>query len=386
MKYEVFWKNPGYKVRAPLKKDIECDYLIVGGGVLGVSLAYFLATHQAKNIVLIEKNTIASGATGKSAGFLTLKGELDLDSIVKKHGMKKGIIFWKGNHEGLNLMKNIAKKEKIDCDAENLHTVYGMLPYPSHRFLLKEYEIEKKIEKTTRWLSGDELKKQINTPLFKHAILSFDHGLSVNPLKYTQGLSQVIEKKGVAVYEHTPLIKLQKDSAETPHGSIKFKKIIIAIDVDIRNKKVKNRKSTIIITKPLTHAQRESINMVENKLVWDTKIRYHYLKLTKDSRILLGFGDRIVQKEQKNTNPHRPHVEKIKEFLKKLFPQLSIEIEYVWSGTFGVTEDYIPVIEKKENKISVGGASSQVVCTMVAKHIAYKLLGIKSDLDAFFKD
>ncbi|MBX4212462.1 FAD-binding oxidoreductase [Candidatus Pacearchaeota archaeon] len=384
MKYEVFWRNPGYKIRQPLKKDIECGYLIVGGGVLGVSLAYFLNKQGAKNIVLIEKNTIASGATGKAAGFLTLKGELDLDSIVKKHGLKKGLVFWKGNHEGLNLMKEIAKKEKIDCDAEPLHTIYGMLPYKAHKFLFREYEIEKKIEKTTRWLSGEELRKQINTPLFKHAILSFDHGLSVNPLKYTQNLSKVIEKKGVGVYEHTPLINLEENKATTPHGIIKFKKIIIAVDVDMRNSKVKNRKSTIAITKPLTLSQRQSINMVEKKLVWDTKLRYHYLKLTKDNRILLGFGDRIVHKKHKGTNPHRPHVEKIRSFLKNLFPQLSVEIEYVWSGTFGVTEDYIPIIETKGNKISVGGASSQVVCTMAAKHIAHKLLNMRSNLDSFF--
>src|SRR3990172_4932590 len=101
MKHEVFWKNPGYKVRSSLKKNIECRYLIVGGGVTGVSLAYFLSKNNVKNIVLIEKNEIASGATGRAAGMITLKGELDLKDVIKIHGKRRGLVFWKDSHEGL---------------------------------------------------------------------------------------------------------------------------------------------------------------------------------------------------------------------------------------------------------------------------------------------
>src|SRR3989344_5663522 len=116
MKHEVFWRNPGYKIRSSLDKDIECDYLIVGGGVLGVSLAYFLANNGAKNIVLIEKNTIASGATGRAAGSIVLNGEFDLKDIVEEYGKHRGVVFWDVSTRGLKMIKNVVKKEKIDCD------------------------------------------------------------------------------------------------------------------------------------------------------------------------------------------------------------------------------------------------------------------------------
>mgnify|MGYP001576165951 CR=1 FL=1 len=89
MRYEVFWKNPSYKQRKPLTKDIECNYLIVGGGITGVSLAYFLSKFGAKNIVLVERHAIASGATGKAAGTLVLKGELDISDIIELYGKEK---------------------------------------------------------------------------------------------------------------------------------------------------------------------------------------------------------------------------------------------------------------------------------------------------------
>ncbi len=89
MKHEVFWKNPDYIIRPELKEDINCDYLIVGGGITGVSMAYFLAKLGAKNIVLIEKKYIASGATGKAAGTLVLRGEMDLTYLNKGIGKEK---------------------------------------------------------------------------------------------------------------------------------------------------------------------------------------------------------------------------------------------------------------------------------------------------------
>src|SRR5204863_5706995 len=45
--------------------------LIVGGGVIGTSIAYFLSVRGAEAIV-IERTGIASAASGKSGGFLAL--------------------------------------------------------------------------------------------------------------------------------------------------------------------------------------------------------------------------------------------------------------------------------------------------------------------------
>jgi sarcosine oxidase subunit beta len=41
------------------------DVVIIGGGIIGVSTAYYLAQNGMKNIVLIEKGTICGGSTGR---------------------------------------------------------------------------------------------------------------------------------------------------------------------------------------------------------------------------------------------------------------------------------------------------------------------------------
>ena len=385
MKEEVFWKNPRYVPRKPLKKDLSCDYLIVGGGITGVSIAYFLALNGIKNVALIEKNNIGSGATGKSAGFLALKGELDLKQIMHKYGRKRGLIYWKGNHDGLKIIRDIISKENIRCDFELQPTIYGSIAGKKHIGVLEEYIIEKDIEKDTELLVGQKLKKEVNTPLFEYAIKSYDHGASLNPLKFIQDFSKVIEKKGVGIYESTPLLKIKQNTALTPHARIKFKKVILAIDAANRNSKIKNLRSTITISNKLTKQQLKSIHLLQHKMIWDSKEIYHYLKITKDNRILLGYGDKQVHKKHKHPIVHHPHIKRINVFFKKLFPHLSPSIEYAWSGDFGVTKDKIPVIEFKGNRVMMGGASSQIVCVMSAKHIVNKLLHKKSSLEEFFK-
>src|SRR5437868_13567788 len=47
-----------------------CDILIVGGGVMGVSVAYALARRRVGRIVLLEKSFLGAGSSGKSGAII----------------------------------------------------------------------------------------------------------------------------------------------------------------------------------------------------------------------------------------------------------------------------------------------------------------------------
>lgn len=47
------------------------DFVVIGGGSIGCSVAYHLARKKAGSVVLFEKDSIASGSTGRAAGLIS---------------------------------------------------------------------------------------------------------------------------------------------------------------------------------------------------------------------------------------------------------------------------------------------------------------------------
>ncbi|HIM38034.1 MAG TPA: FAD-binding oxidoreductase, partial [Dehalococcoidia bacterium] len=47
---------------------ISADAVVIGGGVMGCSILYNLAVRGVKNAVLLERDLLGSGSTGRSSG------------------------------------------------------------------------------------------------------------------------------------------------------------------------------------------------------------------------------------------------------------------------------------------------------------------------------
>ena len=48
----------------------EANVVIVGGGIVGASVAYHLAKKGVTDVVLLERNTLTSGTTWHAAGLV----------------------------------------------------------------------------------------------------------------------------------------------------------------------------------------------------------------------------------------------------------------------------------------------------------------------------
>jgi len=71
----------------PINKDVEADVAIVGGGIAGITTAFFTLRNTNKSVVLIEASKIAHGATGHNAGQITSYFERPLAELVEEFGL-----------------------------------------------------------------------------------------------------------------------------------------------------------------------------------------------------------------------------------------------------------------------------------------------------------
>ena len=55
------------------------DIGVIGGGVVGTATAYYLAKSGRKNVVLVEKNTVCSGSTGRCGAGIRAQWGLELN-------------------------------------------------------------------------------------------------------------------------------------------------------------------------------------------------------------------------------------------------------------------------------------------------------------------
>jgi glycine/D-amino acid oxidase-like deaminating enzyme len=71
----------------PLDADADADVVIVGAGIAGVATAFFTVRSTARRVLLVERDRVGRGATGRNAGQLTTYFERPLCDIADEFGV-----------------------------------------------------------------------------------------------------------------------------------------------------------------------------------------------------------------------------------------------------------------------------------------------------------
>lgn len=182
----------------PAKEEV----VIVGGGVAGCSIAYHLSK-QGVSSQIIERDAVASQASGKAWGFFPSPTLLVLyveGVLVPEGGMRPCLRL---TEEGFRRIPQLAQELK---EEGGLDIGYGDLPVI--RAVFDESE-EKKIKQRAAelksegfevsWLEADEVKAR--SPDIAPGVrgATFFPGRQVEPYRYTLALAQAAEKKGASI-------------------------------------------------------------------------------------------------------------------------------------------------------------------------------------------
>lgn len=195
------------------------DIGIIGGGVIGCALAYYLS-QKSLDIVLLEKNDIASGtSSGCDGNVLISDKQVGLDTLITYQSQK--------------LFAQLV--QEIPYDFEYMQKG-SLLVIESE----KEMEIAQKLVEQQvrdgypfRIISADELLKQ--EPYFADDVkgaVEVDCDLAINPMLFCYALALEAEKNGVDILKYTTVEAIEKDQhgaiqiVKTSKGDIKVAKLI----------------------------------------------------------------------------------------------------------------------------------------------------------------
>jgi glycine/D-amino acid oxidase-like deaminating enzyme len=110
----------------PLDADTSTDVAIVGAGIAGVATAFFTLRSTSKRVLLIERDRLGRGATGRNAGQLTTYFERPLFDIAAEFGAEAAIEGQRAFDDAHDLMDLMGETAGTDVRVERFIGHMGM--------------------------------------------------------------------------------------------------------------------------------------------------------------------------------------------------------------------------------------------------------------------
>jgi len=114
---ESYWIKQNQAKQYPkLDHDEHVHTLIIGGGLCGLTTAYYLSS-VTNNLLVIEADRIGYGTSGRNSGKVTVQHGCIYQKLIKKHGLKTAQLYYEAQKEALESIASIIDEHHISCNA-----------------------------------------------------------------------------------------------------------------------------------------------------------------------------------------------------------------------------------------------------------------------------
>lgn len=356
----------------------EASIVIIGGGVIGCATAYYLAKSGLKNIVLVEKDYLASGSTGRCAG-----------GIRQQWGTETNIRLSMGS---VRLFEELDKE--LDRDTEYYQGGYLLLARTEKQIeqFRKNIGLQNRMGLDCRLIGLDEVKRVAPALSTKDLLAAAHCGTDghANPFLVTQAYADGARKLGVDIRLRTEVTGIETtggmiSGVATSSGKIKTDKLMNAaggyaatigkmVGIDLPVEPVRHQ---ILVTEPVQHAL--------DPLVVDFS-RNLYFRQTMHGGFVMGQSDK-GEPSSFNIGSGLGFAEEVAAKFLDMMPSLrEISVVRQWAGLYEVTPDAQPILgglDNLEGYFHAIGFSGHgfMVAPMTGKLMSELILGQTPEID-----
>jgi gamma-glutamylputrescine oxidase len=375
-----YWLDYPYEPRPPLRRDIEVDACVIGGGVSGLSCARELARRGVQT-VLLEARTVASGASGRNGGFL-LAGAAPFHLDARER--------WGREPAARIYARTVEVQREVYALAESLGVGDAVRPVGSLRLATSEEEAGhvrrhvaalKEDGFEAELLERDELEPALGK--IGHAGCLVPHDGALQPARWIRALATDAETAGATIFEDT---RAELGEQVTANGAtVKARHVVVAADGPLPDlvhdaaEKVHARRLHMLATAPLPER-------IVGTLVY-ARYGFEYFQQLPNGRLALGgFSDLDGPASYTSEERGDPRIwERLERYLQDELGVRGAAVTHRWVGVVGFTGDGRPFAgQVREGLYALGGYSGtgNLVGLIAGRAVAERIAtGESEDLD-----
>ncbi len=199
----------------------QADVVIIGGGIVGCSIAYHLTKIGITNVVLLERKQLTSGTTWHAAGLVgQLRATRNLTELAKYTA---------------SLFEGLEKETGQATGFKQNGSISLALNAGRYEELLRGASMAKNFGLEVDVISLDEIRRRIPHYNLDGVVggVHLPKDGQVNPIDVTQALAQGARSRGAKVFENIKVTRILTENGsaigvETEAGTIKADKVVMA--------------------------------------------------------------------------------------------------------------------------------------------------------------
>jgi glycine/D-amino acid oxidase-like deaminating enzyme len=345
------------EAETPLVGRAEADVAIVGGGLTGLWTALHLkALDPNRDVVIVERGSSASGASGRNAGILTETIDHSHALAVAHFGEAEASLLAALGRENVRELLAFVEARGIECDLERTGQLHVALNETQRADLLRTLETARRLGmEHYRLLSEGEAQAQIRSPRYVGALLD-PRAVVLDPVKLVRGLAREARRAGVRLFERTRVIELRSDGARvrlgTEQGEVKARRAVLATSAYTHQLLPRLRfrflplYDYVLASEPLRPSQRAALGWAGRQAVTDGRAFFNYYRLTSDDRVLWGTSEAAYYRGNRvdeSCDHSERHYDELRRSFAWHFPEVGdLAFPYAWGGAICATTRFTP--------------------------------------------
>lgn len=326
----------------------ETEVVVVGGGIAGASTAYHLASAGVRT-VLVERDRIASGATAAAVGLLAPPMRQPFNQTVRFRGQEEACAIWEFALRSVGgLAELLRARGQAEASALDLSGGYVLAEAHTLHEVQASYAALQEAGLPVTWLTAEQVRALTHGQGFLGGY-RLDGGGSVNPGVATAVLAEAAAESGAIVIEHLDVNGTRREGGsihcETDRGEVRSEMVVYATHVD-------SRRFSPFVGDEIVPIRGQGMIVPEGapafKGAFSTHWKMNVWRSDREGGLVLGgwrhdAWDRSYWKMRPEVDGHLQS--DIEAWFNNAFPDTApLQVERRWSGIFGWTADYLPLV------------------------------------------